>query len=1474
MVDETVKNRLIREQFFASLSMSDSADIADTLPEAYRHLFTPMMQIPAAICIVLGPAHTFALSNLLCCALVGKPSSDLLGKTMREVLPELENPTIFRLLDNVYQTGEACTANDVLVRWDRHNRGVMDDAWLNVVYQPIYDDQGQVDGIFVCAMDVTEHVRERQALECRNAEIIRSNAALEARVAELDQRRVLLQAILDHTPATIFVKDLTGRYLLANRQLCNTIGRDDIIGHTDDEITPMPYAQQLQETDRQVIAANCPLEREELLCQDDGLHTYLSLKFPLYDVQGEIYAVGGVATDITERKRVEDSLRLSEERFRMLWETANDAMSLSGPDGTVLSANSAYFDLYGYTPAEVINQPFNIIFPEEQRSWAMQAYRSIFQSPVATQRVESIVRRADGSERIVESHASFLVQHGQRIAMLSIVHDITERKRMEEALRASRALLRAVVDNAPALIFAKDLEGRIILVNRNLSAGLQLTPEQMVGQLDTEFAAVEIIASSRSLDQQVITTGQPLMDEEVILYGGEVRTYLAYKFPIYDAYGNIFAIGGISTDITERKRIEEALRLSEARIRLILQNSDIAVFAHDRNLRYTWVDTLLHGYTLDALLGKTDADCFASEDATRLMAIKRQVLQEDVGTRTEVTLQLPSGKTTYDLRLEPLRDVTGASIGIAGAAINITERKQAEQERAELLVREQTARKAAEQAVERTARLQSVTAALSEALTPLQVINVMLEQGIAALEAHAGLVVLRTESATALRVAQARGYPPEILKLWEYIPLNAQVPLAIAVQTGKSVWIDSPDQLAVYYPTLLPLQQTFALVAVPLLVHGRAIGAVGMSFDQARRFTVEEQTFIEILVQQCAQALERARLYTEALRLEAQSRQHAERMQVLADVARAFTTAGLNIQSALEYATSRLAEVIGDCCLICLVSDDGQWLNIVALSQSNPETGALMRRLHTHHRLPVNDSLIMQVVQTGQPVLLASIKQAALHKALLLDHSLEDSDPHSLLFVPMLIRERVIGILGLYRLTPAHPYTQEDQLFVQELANRATLAVDASHLYAAEQQSRERISRLHEVTAALVNALTPAQVAEVIATTGVLSVGAQAGGMVVLSSDGSLVEVVKVVGQVPEIGEHAHNFPADETCPLADVVRTCAPVLIESREAYVSRYPNLVDRNATAGYEAYAALPLVREGRVLGALSFQFTSRRTFGEEDRAFMLTLAQQSAQALERSRLYEAEQQARSEAEQAVQLRNRVFSLVSHDLLNPITAIMGYTHLLQRHLSAHANLDADRLMRGVAQIDAATRQIVSQIQELRDVARLQSNRPLDLLIAPLDLVALVQRTVESYEHLSGLHRICLDISTPSLTLLGDEARLERVLSNLLMNAMKYSPQGGTITVVLKPQEREEQCGAVLSVRDEGIGIPAADLPFLFTPFRRGSNVVGKIEGTGLGLARARQIIEQHSGSIEVVSTEGHGSTFTIWMPLAEDSDTNHTL
>ena len=185
----------------------------------------------------------------------------------------------------------------------------------------------------------------------------------------------------------------------------------------------------------------------------------------------------------------------------------------------------------------------------------------------------------------------------------------------------------------------------------------------------------------------------------------------------------------------------------------------------------------------------------------------------------------------------------------------------------------------------------------------------------------------------------------------------------------------------------------------------------------------------------------------------------------------------------------------------------------------------------------------------------------------------------------------------------------------------------------------------------------------------------------------------------------------------------------------------------------------------------------------------------------------------------------------------------------------------------IDQATARLVELTEDLLDVTRLQAGR-LTLHLEPTDLVALASRVVTRLQMTTEHHTICVQTPQEHLVVQVDQRRMEQVLSNLIGNAIKYSPEGGMIEVTVR--EEAETKTALLCVSDHGIGIPAHQKSLVFGRFARADNARSYgIGGTGLGLYLCRELVERHGGRIWFESVEGQGSTFFVTLPIASDAE-----
>lgn len=251
------------------------------------------------------------------------------------------------------------------------------------------------------------------------------------------------------------------------------------------------------------------------------------------------------------------------------------------------------------------------------------------------------------------------------------------------------------------------------------------------------------------------------------------------------------------------------------------------------------------------------------------------------------------------------------------------------------------------------------------------------------------------------------------------------------------------------------------------------------------------------------------------------------------------------------------------------------------------------------------------------------------------------------------------------------------------------------------------------------------------------------------------------------------------------------------------------------------------------------------------------------IEREALLVEMASAKAIAEQAVTRRNNFISSTVHDLRTPLTSIRGRVQLMQRRLRKLSKPDETlvAMEEGLGQIERSVQQAVDMLSELQDLAFLEIGRPLELRLAPHDLVALVREVVETMQILYPSCSFRFVAAEASLILTMDDIRIRRAMTNLVTNAAKYSGEGRTVTVTIASRSP----WAEVRVADEGIGIPASELGRVFERYFRASNVTDSREGTGVGLAGTRQIVIQHGGEIAVESEEGTGSIFTIRLPMA---------
>jgi signal transduction histidine kinase/uncharacterized protein YigA (DUF484 family) len=508
-----------------------------------------------------------------------------------------------------------------------------------------------------------------------------------------------------------------------------------------------------------------------------------------------------------------------------------------------------------------------------------------------------------------------------------------------------------------------------------------------------------------------------------------------------------------------------------------------------------------------------------------------------------------------------------------------------------------------------------------------------------------------------------------------------------------------------------------------------------------------------------------------------------------------------------------------------------------------------------------------------------------------------------------------LGVIEVYATAP-RPWKRDDERLLTALASAAGVAVANARLYRSAQEeasiqatlntalretaeardaalaeaeaARERLAFLAEASAQLATSL---DYEATLATVARLAVPRFADWCAVdmVADDGTIRRLASahVDPSKAELArEISRRYPPDPDAPrgLHAVLRSGQPELYReiSDEVLVAaaRDHQHLELLRAAGLVSAIVAPLAARGRVLGTLTLAWAeSGRRYDGADLDTAGEIARRAALAVDNARLYGDAQASRQRVEALAAEREQFLAAASHDLKNPLAAAWGNAQMLQRTLARTGTVPPERLTGALANISTSLERMTRQINELLDMARARLGQPLSLERAPTDLVALARQGVALQQAATDRHRLRVEATVPELVGEWDTVRLERVLGNLLSNAVKYSPDGGEVVVTVARehglQGRAGETGetgetkgsdwAVLGVRDEGVGIPAADLERIFEQFERGANVTGRIEGTGIGLTAARQVVEQHGGTISVESAEGSGTTVTVRLPVA---------
>ena len=471
--------------------------------------------------------------------------------------------------------------------------------------------------------------------------------------------------------------------------------------------------------------------------------------------------------------------------------------------------------------------------------------------------------------------------------------------------------------------------------------------------------------------------------------------------------------------------------------------------------------------------------------------------------------------------------------------------------------------------------------------------------------------------------------------------------------------------------------------------------------------------------------------------------------------------------------------------------------------------------------------------------------------------------------VPMLLDDEVVGVLAVWR-TQVDPFSDRAVEVLTTFAAQAALAVRTVDLVRTlESRSGElgrkvnQLEALRAVGEAVSSSLNLTEVLNTIITQAVRLSGSDGGSIYEFDEGAREFRVETVCGTSQEAFDALRRarIGLDDTF-MGKAATLGRPLeLTDLRDAPLDPHLSVL---AETGWRSLVAVPMLREGRIVGAMVIRRHTPGHIPQEICDLLETFASQSALALINAQLYRELERQSAALEIASRHKSEFLASMSHELRTPLNAIIGFSEVLLERMFGELNERQDEYLRDIW---SSGKHLLELLNDVLDLSKIEAgqmvlNRSEFVVSESLEycLSMVRERALQQRIHLG------LEVDPEVGLLDADRLRFRQVVLNLLSNAVKFTPEGGRVDV--RASIRDEDL--VVLVADTGVGVPAEDRERIFDSFQQGTRLSGQVEGTGLGLTLSKRILELHGGRIWVESEAGQGSTFGIALPAVSEEPT----
>ena len=1392
---------------------------AEEALSAERTLLRTIIDILPALVYVKDTACRKILSNRVDLEYMGASTeAEALGKTDFDYYPG-DMAAIFYAHDQVVlQTGQPLIDYETSIVTAAGRQ-----CWLLTSKVPLRDSTGQVIGLVGVSRDITERKQTEERL-----------------VKSLERLDLATRA----AHLGIWDWDIQKNELTWDDRMYDLYGikREDFKGayeawlagvHPDDR-------EQSDEISKQARLGSKEYDTEFRIVWPEGtIRVLKAYGQVVWDSDGNAIRMTGVNYDITESRQAEEALRESEEKYRRLVEQSLIGIGLSRGN-QVIFANPALLRIFGYDDLEFARTPLLDHVAPASRDQIAARLRKAAQGEFQQADFEYDILCKDGKTKSLSAVTTHITLGGE-VYTQTVFQDITDRKQAQEALRESEEKYRNVVERANDGI-AVVQDSIVQFANWRLAEMWGGSVEEVTGTRFTDYIDPdELPKVAERYRRRMAGEGLTPTYETVLRRKNGEKVYVELNAGIIMYQGKSADLV-IIRDITERKRAEEELiRLSNA----VRMSTDSIVIGDLEGRIIDVNEATLKMYGADSkedLIGKSSFDLIAPEDRDRAFAGMAEVLEKGYAASREYRVVIKNGiRIPVEMSAAILRDEAGNPIGSVGISRDVTERKRAEAE--------------IQRHVRHLATLHEIDQALTSTLDLDQVLSTLLEQVQRATDAEAASVALVEAGTGTLVFRRAVGKASRDV-----------IGLRLEAGQGIAGWAALYQQ-SVLAPDVVADPRFYAevdhrtgfttreVVCVPLRIRNAVTGVIELINKRQGKYGEDEVQLLESVAAQAAVAMENARLF------EAE-RAGRQRLEMLYRIGQAINST-LDAEAILDRLTDeaiRATRATHGSALVAL-PDLGHFERR-SLRGYSPEQAEKACSIP----LPLNRGVNGRAYQTQRIAYLSDVRTDPDYFSLI-------PETRSELAVPILRGGQMLGNLDLQS-PEVDAFRGVDLGFLQALTDQVAIALENARLFETERRRLEELSIISDVALAGAAGLpwdeTVARATDSLAR---LWPDARVSFLFVDEADQSLrlhpsargVSLEIIAGLRIPLNQGITGWVARERQPVRVGDVTADP-------RYVIGMPGALSEMAA---------PLVSGERVIGVVNIESPRLNAFSGDDLRLLTTLAGQLATLFEKARLDAALEEERASLarrveertaelnianaglRQAARAKDEFLASMSHELRTPLNAILGLSEALQEQVFGSLN---EKQLRYLRTIEESGQHLLALINDILDLSKVEAGK-VELQIGPVVVGSVCQASLQFIKQtaLKKQIKISSTLDSQVMTLQADERRLKQILVNLLGNAVKFTPEGGSVGLDVLGDVEGQRVHFV--VWDTGIGIAPENIGRLFQPFvQLDSSLSRQYSGTGLGLSLVKRLVELHEGSVSVESQMGQGSRFTVSLPWRE--------